>query len=215
LLLAGAVAFLIATANVKTSYGIFAFLAIFVPGVMLATGMLGTPKSVEQLRAIDADATGRSERTTIPSPRTFRYARPRLGVWALAWSSCALMVTLAAFVLVGWPGQKREAVPLVAILALFGLAFPIYVRRHSRLGIRIDEHGLLAQRYFGKITMTWDQVIALRTFGIHVVGAGSAGGVFDVYTRAKKLRFFASIEDLPELLASISGATGLEWRSEA
>lgn len=204
LLLAVATCLLITAPRDAHAGYLLGFLGCVVPGVMLASGILGR-RGAPGLTALPAS---RATPVAILAPREFRYPRPGVGALLMLALLLALNPALALFVLLEAPAGMRG---LVWLFIGLGMLLPLYLRAHYSQSVTIDEVGMRARGYLRTVALRWDDVIALEATEVGVIGVGSAGSIYRVRGRSGTIRYFGSLVGAAELCASVSAATGRAW----
>ena len=180
------------------------FLGCAVPGVMLASGILGRRGAP----GLPTPPPSRAAPVAILAPREFRYPRPGLGTLVTFALLLAINPALALFVWLEAPAGMRG---LAGLFVALGMLLPLYLRAHYSQAVTIDALGIRARGYLRTVALRWDEVIALEATEVGVVGAGSAGSIYRVRGRSGTIRYFGSLVGAAELSASVSAATGRAW----
>lgn len=208
LLLASAAVFPLAPPG---AFGVVAFAACFVPGLLLALGVVGADHRVRRaLRSHPADIA-RRELIPVEDRRSFGYpnpspvARTLLGILAMGLLAGGL---LAAEAMPGsWYDRAAVALPLLAA----GVSIPVFVMVRARTRFLALPEGLQRLSPLGRVEIPWDRVVALSVTGIPL-GDVSLAGAYRVYAPGCRIVFRPGLDGADELAGIAAGATGLRWR---
>lgn len=220
LMVLAAFVLLIATVDVRALWPLPTFLALLVPGALLAGGIIGPPGWVVDRRAaLRRDLRGRpaesapSARRTAAGPpeRVFRY--PRLSPWKIALFAALGAVPLgaAAFIAHSLRDEPTGAAWVALVPAAMGVWLPLYAIGRMRAFVRIGPDGIAVRRQLFTRRLAWDDVVALSAIDVGLIGTGHLGRVYRVYGPRSTLSFDGSIEDAAALATLVARASGLGW----
>jgi hypothetical protein len=226
LLIAAAVVILFARADVKDdSIGLIIFVALFVLGIMLTLGLIGSPAGfAARKKAIQEELQRRSQNratSSVSNPKTadlvpcvYTYPSPliaRIFLWFLA----VLMLALGVGGFIGAiiMGSIGLALFFIAI-GLFGVSFfGWYAIRIPRIRFEISPQGLNVARLFGSVRITWPEIIMLRKMDSPAGTSGfiASGSIYRIYSLNGNAEFYQSLTGAKELAKTIEQVTGMEW----
>lgn len=216
-----AFALLIATADMRQLWPLPTFLALLVPGAMMATGIIGPPAWVVERRAAarrgalerGAGPAGADERRVVAGPpeRTFRYPRPSRWVIAVFVVLGAIPLVAAAFIANALWDEPTGSAWVALVPVAMGLWLPLYLVGRMRAFVRLGPDGIAVRRQWITRTLAWDDVIALSGIDVGLIGTGPIGRVYRVYGPRTTLSIDGSIEDADTVATLVARASGLAW----
>lgn len=220
LMVLAAFALLIATVDVRALWPLPTFLALLVPGALLAGGIIGPPGWVvdrraalrRDARARPADsAPGVARAAAGPPERVFRYPRPSRWVIALFAVLAAIPLTAAAFIAHSLRDEPSGAAWVALVPAAMGVWLPLYLVGRLRAFVRVGPDGIAVRRQLRTRRLAWDDIIALSAIDVGLIGTGPIGRVYRVYGPRSTLSFDGSIDDAAALATLVARASGLGW----
>lgn len=201
--------------RVFQAFGVLVFVGLLLPGVFLATGLWGTPAEVVRRRQEGAAPARAGDREPVEVvPRVFEYHFSKFAQAILTLMAAAFLIGGLALFLLLWRDPRLglgSALATGGFLFAFGLLVLLYQRRWTQIRIEVDSTGIKAQSLFTRVAMSWQDVIALKHFGVPGIGVGMIGRVYRVYSSTQTLEFYDSLTGAPELVTIIAAATAQTW----
>jgi hypothetical protein len=207
-LMLGALVFLLfpAISDAAGIFGLFLFLACFVPGMMMLGGFFGEPARVARMReaAVAQGNQGRQPAFAI-RPREFRYK--------IGWFAYSVLIILSlSFFLAGIlflavsivnPSVRAVLIVMGLFFLLFGVLGFWYTYRTSQLVIKVDACGMKAVTLFHTVDIAWNEVVTLEGFDCRSMAGGTFGQIYKVYSLQQTIEFTEKLEHYRELIALI------------
>jgi hypothetical protein len=207
LLAAAAVILFASPADRFNPWLFFAFLACFVPGALLVVGLVAWPSRGE---AGTSPVRGVRQPPQVPVVATPPSASARVTVLITIMS--AAFLALAVLIAICVPASPWDKAAIVFPPLAAAVFFPVYLKRHRRVCVRVDGAGIDARGYVRHVRAGWDEVVLLTCRRVWPMLA--ADRLYRVRSSRGTFVFFSSWPRADVLANTISRATGLEWHEE-
>jgi hypothetical protein len=219
LLVCGLVLLIFSPAKFSTAH-LLLFLACFVSGILLITGIIGTHPTAAGLRreAIKGGIRRPGPLCHVPE-QVFPYANSPLKKSLVTIVCAAIGLSLACLgIFLMWVFHSKAADGvLTGVIPLAGGILCLWIAvRYPSVRLQVNPGGITLRGYFRTVQMPWETILALIARNHYVLTAGGfapTGILYSLYSPHSKLWFSSQLPGSERLASLVAEATGLTWNS--